>query len=66
MCHRLIIFRVLSLLPISVLLIILASPQKDVQVQATTQIYSLLGVLLYINPKPITQHKYQSIFPPHS
>lgn len=31
-----------------------------------SQTYSLLSVLLYINPKPITQHKYWSIFPAHS
>lgn len=44
-------FRVLSPLPISMLLITLVSPQKNVQVQAPAQVYSLLGVLLYINPK---------------
>lgn len=51
-----------SPLPISILLIISVSLQKKVQV--TDQIYSLLDVSLYINPKAITQHKHLSISPP--
>jgi len=48
------------------LLITLVSPQKYVQVQATAQTYSLLGVVLYINQNPITQQEYRSSSPPHS
>lgn len=57
-------FRVLSLLSISTLLIIIVSPQKNIQVQATAQTSSLLDVLLIL--KQNNSSKYQATLPPHS